>query len=107
MTSGAEGTAPDATAAERRSRLAVETAAAPPSRRTPERPWFARRWWRYVVGIVVMAFALFPVVYVVSRRRSTRVPSLSTASVISGDVTLDNFRAILTRPDTSPTRTGT
>jgi arabinogalactan oligomer / maltooligosaccharide transport system permease protein len=49
---------------------------------------------RYLVGLVAMAFALFPVAYVVSAAFNP-VPSLSTASIVPDGVTLDNFRAIL------------
>ena len=98
MTSGAEGMAPDASAAERALTLALETAAGATESPTPERPPFREVWWRYVVGLVAMAFALFPVVYIVSAAFNP-VPSLSTASVIPSGVTLDNFRAILSDPN--------
>ena len=98
MTSGAEGMAPDASAAERALTLALETAAGATESPTPERPPFREVWWRYVVGLVAMAFALFPVVYIVSAAFNP-VPSLSTVSVIPSGVTLDNFRAILSDPN--------
>jgi arabinogalactan oligomer/maltooligosaccharide transport system permease protein len=41
-----------------------------------------------------MAFALFPIVYVVSAAFDP-IPSLTTASLLPDDVTLDNFRRIL------------
>jgi arabinogalactan oligomer/maltooligosaccharide transport system permease protein len=90
--------ASDATAAERALTLALETAAGATESPTPERPPFREVWWRYVVGLVAMAFALFPVVYIVSAAFNP-VPSLSTASVIPSGVTLDNFRAILSDPN--------
>jgi len=64
----------------------------------PERAPFREVWWRYLVGLVAMAFALFPVVYMVSAALNP-VPSLSTASIIPEGITLDNFRAILTDPN--------
>ena len=89
MTAGAESTPLryDAEALE----VAGPVAAEKPS---PERPPLREVWWRYLVGLVAMAFALFPVVYVVSAAFNP-VPSLSTASIVPEGVTLDNFRAIL------------
>jgi arabinogalactan oligomer/maltooligosaccharide transport system permease protein len=60
----------------------------------PERPPLREVWWRYVVGLVAMAFAVFPVIYVVSAAFNP-IPSLSTASIVPDGFTLDNFRAIL------------
>ena len=89
MTSGAEGTpVPLPAARELIEPVAVE---APKPGRAP----FRELWWRYLVGLVAMAFALFPVVYVVSAALNP-VPSLSTATVVPEGLTLDNFRAILT-----------
>ena len=85
-------------AAERAVAAALETAAGVAAEAPkPERPPFREVWWRYLVGLIAMAFALFPVVYVVSAAFNP-VPSLSTASVIPEGVTLDNFRAILSDP---------
>ena len=35
-------------------------------RRRPPRPLFRGMWWRHVVGLIAIAFALFPIAYVVS-----------------------------------------
>lgn len=51
-------------------------------------------WWRYVVGLLAIAFALFPILYVVSAAFN-EVDSLSGSGLIPENVTLDNFRAIL------------
>ena len=51
-------------------------------------------WWRYLVSLAAIAFALFPIVYVVSAAFDP-IPSLTSASVVPDDVTLDNFRRIL------------
>jgi arabinogalactan oligomer / maltooligosaccharide transport system permease protein len=51
-------------------------------------------WWRYLVSALALAFALFPVLYVISAAFNP-VPSLSSASLIPESFTLDNFRAIL------------
>jgi arabinogalactan oligomer / maltooligosaccharide transport system permease protein len=55
---------------------------------------FRGNWWRHAVGILAVAFAMFPVAYVVSASLNAD-QSLSGASLIPRDVTLDNFRTIL------------
>ena len=99
MTTGAESTPAPVGAAERAVAAALETAAGVTAAEAPkpERAPFREVWWRYLVGLIAMAFALFPVVYVVSAAFNP-VPSLSTASVIPEGLTLDNFRAILSDP---------
>ena len=51
-------------------------------------------WWRHVVALGALVFALFPVAYIVSAAFSAD-GSLTGASLIPRDVTLDNFRTIL------------
>ncbi len=58
------------------------------------RPLFAGNWWRYLVSLVAIAFALFPIVFVISAAFDP-LASLTGASAIPDDVTLDNFRRIL------------
>lgn len=58
------------------------------------RPSLAVNWWRYLISLVAIAFALFPVLYVVSAAFNP-IDSLSGASLIPNNVTLDNFRSIL------------
>jgi arabinogalactan oligomer/maltooligosaccharide transport system permease protein len=48
-------------------------------------------WWRYLVSLLAIGFALFPIVYVVSAAFDP-IPSLTTASLVPDEVTLDNFR---------------
>jgi arabinogalactan oligomer / maltooligosaccharide transport system permease protein len=55
---------------------------------------FASDWWRYLVGLLAIAFAVFPILYVISSAFNP-VDSLGSTGVIPDDVTLDNFRAIL------------
>lgn len=64
-------------------------AAAP--RKRPKR--FAN-WWRYLVGILAIAFAVFPILYVVSAAFN-EVDSLSGSGLIPDNLTLDNFQSIL------------
>ena len=62
-----------------------------PERRRPE---LGDMWWRHVVAVVALVFALFPIAYIVSAAFSVD-GTLSGASLIPRDLTLDNFRTIL------------
>ena len=55
---------------------------------------FASDWWRYLVGLLAIAFAVFPILYVISSAFNP-VDSLGSTGVIPEDLTLDNFRSIL------------
>ena len=52
---------------------------------------FGDHWWRYLVSLLAIAFAFFPVAVGVSAAFNP-VPSLSSASLIPDSVTLENFR---------------
>jgi arabinogalactan oligomer/maltooligosaccharide transport system permease protein len=58
------------------------------------RPRLAGNWWRYLISLIAIAFALFPILYVVSAAFNP-IDSLSGASLIPDHITLDNFRSIL------------
>jgi arabinogalactan oligomer/maltooligosaccharide transport system permease protein len=58
------------------------------------RPPLAGNWWRYLVSLAAILFALFPFVYVLSAAFNP-IPSLTSATLLPDDVTLDNFRRIL------------
>ena len=60
----------------------------------PRRPQLGDMWWRHVVGILAVVFALFPVAYIVSAAFSVD-GTLTGASLIPRALTLDNFRTIL------------
>ena len=62
--------------------------------RRGRRPVFAGNWWRYLVSLAAIAFAVFPVLYVVSAAFNP-IPSLTSAQLIPDDITLDNFERIL------------
>jgi arabinogalactan oligomer/maltooligosaccharide transport system permease protein len=51
-------------------------------------------WWRHIVGLIAIVFALFPVAYVASAAFSAN-GTLTGASLIPRDFTLDNFRDLL------------
>ncbi len=76
----------------------VDQTEAAPAVRTAEarrrKSRFASDWWRYLVGLLAIAFAVFPILYVISSAFN-EVDSLGTTGLIPRDVTLDNFRAIL------------
>ena len=63
-----------------------------------DKPPFRDLWWRYVVALIAIAFALFPAVYIVSASFDT-VPSLAASSLVPTGLTLDNYRQILSNPD--------
>ncbi len=60
-------------------------------RRRPRR--FGDTWWRHVVALIAIAFALFPVAYVVSAAFNGD-NSLSGSTLIPRHVTLENFRSL-------------
>lgn len=57
-------------------------------------------WWRHLVAGVAIAFSLFPVVYIVSTAFNAD-QSLSASSLVPRDVTLANFRELLSGHTTS------
>jgi arabinogalactan oligomer/maltooligosaccharide transport system permease protein len=82
------------------SEYAVGTAVAERRRRKRRRSGESN-WWRHVVAIVTIVFALFPVVYVVSAAFNSD-PTLVSARPIPSHVTLDNFRQILSTEQADP-----
>ena len=62
--------------------------------RGPRRRVNEAMWWRHAVALIAIAFALFPILYIVSSALNP-TQTLSTSSLIPRDVTLDNFRAIV------------
>jgi arabinogalactan oligomer / maltooligosaccharide transport system permease protein len=62
--------------------------------RERRRPELGDMWWRHVVAIVALGFALFPIAYILSAAFSVD-GTLSGATLIPRDITLDNFRTIL------------
>ncbi len=72
----------------------AETAVPRVAEAAPRRRLLEGNWWRYLISLLAIAFALFPVLYVISAAFNP-VPTLSSASLIPESVTLDNFRLIL------------
>jgi arabinogalactan oligomer/maltooligosaccharide transport system permease protein len=63
--------------------------------------WFADTGWRHVVGIAALVFALFPVYWVVMGAFDSS-GSLATQDLVPEEVSLDNFRALLSDPGHPP-----
>lgn len=62
--------------------------------RRRRRPDLGDTWWRHLIAIVALLFALFPAAYIASAAFSAD-QTLTGASLIPREVTLDNFRTIL------------
>ncbi|MFC3689923.1 sugar ABC transporter permease [Aquipuribacter hungaricus] len=71
--------------------------AAPSRRRQGFRRWFADTGWRHLVGAVVLVFALFPVVFVVSASLNP-LGTLTASNSMFSRVSLVNFRALFSTP---------
>lgn len=67
--------------------------------RNPAR-WFRDTGWRHVVALTAVAFALFPVVWVLSAAFGTG--NLSAQRLIPREINLDNFRTLMTDPGHPP-----
>ena len=55
---------------------------------------FRGMWWRHLIAIVAVLFALFPIVYILSAAFNSD-QSLSASSLVPRSLTLDNFRELL------------
>ena len=73
---------------------ALEQSGARVRRGRAPRPLLAGTWWRHLIAIVAIGFAVFPVLYMASAAFSVD-GTLAGASLIPREVTLDNFRTIL------------
>ena len=82
------------------SEFVVGTAVAQ-GRRPRRRPDFGGSWWRHVVGLLAVFFALFPVAYVVSAAFNP-IQSVGGSSLIPDKVTLDNFRTLFDTTSDNP-----
>ena len=70
-------------------------------RRRRRRVRLGDTWWRHLVGLVAVVFAMFPVVWVVSASLNAE-QTLVSSDLIPRNVTLDNFREILSGELTGP-----
>jgi arabinogalactan oligomer / maltooligosaccharide transport system permease protein len=74
-------------------RATLATPVAKTARKKP--PKWRENWWRHVVAILAVVFALFPVAYIVSASFNAD-DTLSSARLIPREVTLDNFTELFT-----------
>jgi arabinogalactan oligomer/maltooligosaccharide transport system permease protein len=81
------------TAEEHAASIAVPAARTIAKRRRPKSV-FRGQWWRHVVGIVALGFALFPIAYIASASVNAD-HSLSGTSIIPREVTTEHFETIL------------
>ena len=67
----------------------------------PPRRWIREVGWRYVVAVAMAAFALYPVVWIISASINP-IDTLARAKLIPDGATLDSYRTILSNPTLSP-----
>jgi arabinogalactan oligomer/maltooligosaccharide transport system permease protein len=82
--------------------LDAEADRTPPHAAGPRRPfnfgrWFKATGWRHLVGIVVVAFALFPIVFVISSSLNPN-GTLTGSNALFSQIGLDAYARILTNP---------
>jgi arabinogalactan oligomer/maltooligosaccharide transport system permease protein len=70
----------------------------PKARRRTFRQWLKANGWRHAVAWVAVAFAVTPVLWVMSAAFTTN-PTISNGSLIPQNPTLNNFKKLLTNPD--------
>ncbi|MCC2313339.1 sugar ABC transporter permease [Cellulomonas xiejunii] len=69
------------------------TAPRPDENRMPRRRWFAELGWRHLVGVVAIAYALFPIVYVISASLSEG-GTLTGSNELFAEVSTSNYEAL-------------
>ena len=67
----------------------------------PFKRWLREVAWRHVFAILMVLFALYPVVWIISASINP-VDSLSNAKLIPDGATLDSYRTILSNPPLNP-----
>ena len=83
-------------------RGSVSRAARPSTELAPEVKLKGLRWWRevgwrHVVGLIAVAFAIFPVVYIISAAFNP-LGSVVATGLIPKSFSLENFHKLLTDP---------
>jgi arabinogalactan oligomer / maltooligosaccharide transport system permease protein len=84
----------------------VATPAAQVKPQRKKRPKWRENWWRHLVGVIAIVFALFPVVYVVSGAFNAD-DTLAAAKLIPRKVTFSNFTELFTNKKENARATGT
>jgi arabinogalactan oligomer/maltooligosaccharide transport system permease protein len=85
---------------------AVATPTAQVKRQRKKRPKWRENWWRHLVGVIAVLFALFPVAYVVSGAFNAD-DTLAAAKLIPRKVTTSNFTELFTNKKENARATGT
>jgi arabinogalactan oligomer/maltooligosaccharide transport system permease protein len=75
-------------------------------RRQAPRSKLRDTWWRHLVALIAIAFALFPVVYIISGAFNAD-DTLAAAKLIPRKVTFDNFTELFTNKKENARATGT
>ena len=83
--------------ATRRSDAGRPTSRRPVARPRPFRRWFAQTGWRHLVGVAVVVFAAFPLVYVFSASLNPG-GTLITANTLFGNLSLQSYVDLFNRP---------
>lgn len=76
----------------------VEAPPTPKAKRLTFRQWLGRSGWRHAIAWVAIAFALFPVLWMISAA-FTHDPSISSGALIPTDPTLENFQTLFSNED--------
>ena len=76
----------------------VRVAPIPKQKRQTFVQWLKSNGWRHAIAWVAVAFAVTPVLWVVSAAFTTN-PTISSGSLIPTNPTLDNFKRLLNNPD--------
>jgi len=77
---------------------APEAPSVPVQKRRTFGRWLREMGWRHAVAWIALAFALLPILWVLSAA-FTKSPTISSASIIPENPTLDNFHQLLSNPD--------
>jgi len=75
-----------------------------PKEKLPKMPpgrWIREVGWRHLIGLIVVVFALYPVVWILSSSIND-IDTLSGAQLIPKNWSLDNYREIFSNPTLSP-----
>lgn len=78
--------------------IADSSSAPLPRRRMPFRRWFRTVGWRHLVGLLALAFALFPVLFIISSSLNP-AGTLGASGLWPSDVSLINYRDLLNGTD--------
>ncbi|MCL6421890.1 sugar ABC transporter permease [Brachybacterium sp. JHP9] len=70
------------------------SAADPADRRMPFGRWMAEIGWRHIVGLLAVAFAAFPIIYILSASVNP-LGTVSSTSLIPTSFSLDHYRTLL------------